>query len=78
MVQIPSATTELTVEINNGAKTVVKNSIPLKGKNQKMPTTCLVLQEAAQGKRVKQSPSRRELRNMRHLGPHSSDQPQAW
>ena len=47
-------------------------------KNQKMPTTCLVLQEAVQGKRVKQSPSHRELKNMPRQGLRSSGQPRVW
>jgi hypothetical protein len=48
-----------------------------KKKNQRMATTYLVLQEVVQGKRAKQSLSRRELKNRPHQDPHPSDQLQA-
>lgn len=44
----------------------------------KIPTTCLVRQEVVQGKRVRQSLSRKEPKNMLRQGLHSSDQPQVW
>lgn len=59
-------------------KQQLNSLLPSKQKNQKMPTACLVLQEAVQGKRVKQSPSHRELKNKPHQGLRSSDQPQVW
>lgn len=46
--------------------------------DQKMPVTCLVLQEAARGERAEQSPSHRELKNTPRPGLRSSDRPQVW
>lgn len=86
MIQISSADTDRrNWRKTTEQKTTVKNSslfftLPAKKKkkNQKMPMTCLVLQEAVPGRRVEQSLSRREPKNRLRQGLRSSDQPQAW
>lgn len=66
--------------IKMGQKQVKNSSLffTLPQKKKKKPTTCLGPQEVVQGKKVKQSPSRRAPKNMPRQGPHSSDRPQVW